>query len=92
MPSGRGRHPLPLAQQGSSSPAFLPAPPKAKAGREPGSQLQGREAAGSCPGLTPNHAAEGGPPGRSCPGDGGARPLGKPVGLERPASFCQWSS
>lgn len=28
MPSGRGRHPLPLAQQGSSSPAFpTPAPP-----------------------------------------------------------------
>ena len=28
MLSGPGRHPLPLAQQGSSSPAFLPPPGK----------------------------------------------------------------
>lgn len=58
----------------------------------PGSQLQGHESAGSCPGLTPNHATEGGPPQRhqkKLPQGGG---MGRKACGARASCFCQWSS
>ena len=89
--SGPGGHRLPLAQQDSSS-LTSSAPWKDKEARRPGSQLQGHESAGSCPGLTPNHATEGGPPQRhqkKLPQGGG---MGRKACGARASCFCQWSS
>lgn len=93
--SGPGGQPLPLAQQGSSSP--LPSTPwEAKEAGGPGFQLQGHESAGSCPGLTPNHAIKGGPP--LCHQEEVTLGMGSRVGglggslWARASCFCQWSS